>query len=662
MIHLNEFSDPSEIIEWGAADTEARLFVDGEIPTSEELVEMGKDETNHPQKWWREHTRVEVWAWLFSDGKRLFWCDDFVEFVDFCAAHKISAVWWYNAKYDFAHIDYYLLTNGWKMRDGKRRSGNMYESLHSQTGARYSYKIWREYRAKDRHKYTHVTTHYDLCNIFGGGLAKCINAFSVAYLDGTPIYKKEMDYQKGESDSRAAEYIRADADGLFYLVKAASDYLLNHFGISLAGRRPDAITAAGVAKRVLLNELYPQGETHSERVRIYQRLHRMDANLDAYARNHFLYRGGLCFVNRKYQNLLIDKPIHKYDFNSHYPAQMSKMSDFIGRPFAVSLEKYESMTAKERAKHIAIYEISYLRGSVLPDMLPVWYDPITRDYTATPEIEPSAVPQWYFKEEFEELSKWYSVDFEISRVILLKKTRCNGWKNYVNRVYKDKADGKREKNGVKVAVSKLLLNSAYGKLAENPKRAKSHRELNEAGVVRLVDDGDEIDERSIMNVFQGAIITSMARVGLLRAIRETCPNPSQDFIYCDTDSIHAFTEYPNPDAYALGELKDEGTYTAGKYLAPKTYFVATKNGGEWEYEIHSKGVPTKAILQEMRDGITPDEFSETLFRDGKKFLCLAGMNIKGGKALIPIPKFLCRTDNTISRNDAGEHELLMQGE
>ena len=92
LIHLNEFSDPSEKIEWGAADTEARLFVDGKIPTSEELVEMGKDEINHPQKWWREHTRVEDWAWLFSDGKRLFWCDDFLEFVDFCADHKIAAV------------------------------------------------------------------------------------------------------------------------------------------------------------------------------------------------------------------------------------------------------------------------------------------------------------------------------------------------------------------------------------------------------------------------------------------------------------------------------------------------------------------------------------------------------------------------------------------
>ena len=68
---------------------------------------------------------------------------------------------------------------------------------------------------------------------------------------------------------------------------------------------------------------------------------------------------------------------------------------------------------------------------------------------------------------------------------------------------------------------------------------------SESGVVRLVDDGDEVDERSIMNVFQCALITTTARVGLLLAIRKSCPNPSQDFIYCDTDSINAFTEYPN---------------------------------------------------------------------------------------------------------------------
>lgn len=51
---------------------------------------------------------------------------------------------------------------------------------------------------------------------------------------------------------------------------------------------------------------------------------------------------------------------------------------------------------------------------------------------------------------------------------------------------------------------------------------------------------------SIMDGFQVALNATMARVGLLREIRESCPNPSQDFIYCDTDSIHAFTEYQNP--------------------------------------------------------------------------------------------------------------------
>ena len=42
MIHVNEFADPYERIEWGAADTEAYLLIDGTRLSAEEVDAMGR--------------------------------------------------------------------------------------------------------------------------------------------------------------------------------------------------------------------------------------------------------------------------------------------------------------------------------------------------------------------------------------------------------------------------------------------------------------------------------------------------------------------------------------------------------------------------------------------------------------------------------------------
>ena len=48
-------------------------------------------------------------------------------------------------------------------------------------------------------------------------------------------------------------------------------------------------------------------------------------------------------------------------------------------------------------------------------------------------------------------------------------------------------------------------------------------------------------------------------------------------------------------------------------------------------------------------------FKNKIFNVGSKFIALAGFNVSGGNALIPVPKLICRKDNLIMRNDDGEY-------
>ena len=250
---------------------------------------------------------------------------------------------------------------------------------------------------------------------------------------------------------------------------------------------------------------------------------------------------------------------------------------------------------------------------------------------------------------------WFNLTYNIKSVIVIKQRKIKGYENFVQKFYQMKADGKKERNKVKTAFAKLLLNSSYGKLSERPIRAKTHRELTEQGYVHLVNDGNEEDVSSIMSVIQGALVTSMARCSLLKYIREICGNVKENLLYCDTDSVSSLVPYNDCDEYELGKMKEEAICDFGKYLAPKTYVNGTNKNGVWVYDVHTKGVPT-AIVKSVLDGKEPDEASR-IFCVGRRFLALSGLNVKGGKALIPMPKTICKPDNCIMFNADGE-ELI----
>ena len=204
MILYNDF-DPFNKIEWVACDTETFTYIDGEKVSNDNLLELGKTK---PAKFFREHATVRVWAWQISDGEHFFVTNDFDEFIAFFGEHKIKAAWFYNAKFDFAQIDYKILVeykNKWQQHKRKDENSNAYnkaqpwtyESLHSAEGARYSYKLWVPYRDPvNRHKHVHACDYRDFMKILPGGLERLLNELDVEDLEGNKIRKLKNTKQK----------------------------------------------------------------------------------------------------------------------------------------------------------------------------------------------------------------------------------------------------------------------------------------------------------------------------------------------------------------------------------------------------------------------------------------------------------------------------------
>ena len=149
----------------------------------------------------------------------------------------------------------------------------------------------------------------------------------------------------------------------------------------------------------------------------------------------------------------------------------------------------------------------------------------------------------------------------------------------------------------------------------------------------------------MLSVVVGSRVTALARVNLMTFIRKICvPNIKENFVYCDTDSVHALKPFDDCDDKALGKMKCEGVYERGLYLAPKTYLMY--NG---KYEVHCKGVNTNVVAKEV-EGKSFDDACD-IFKPLRTFRFLAGLNVKGGKALIYVDKMILNDKNMLIQKE-----------
>lgn len=618
-----------------AADTETKLYHKDEVLSEDRAYHLYNDKdrlgrVKHNQTWIKKNIEVRAYAYMLSDGKNFALFQNAEDFLRCCAMMNVKLVYWYNARFDFALFDYYFLTNGWKDISeeiaqksvyGKLPHG-VYESLNGSFGQRYSMRVWQEYTNRRSQRKVHSFRMIDICNIFGGGLKKNLEDWKIKDAEGNDVRKLEMDYVEATVEDDL-QYMINDTTGLYLLAQKIDKTMREITGFSLS--EGEYMTAGGLAKKTLLKFMY--GHTPRENIDLFKLSFPITVDEDKEFRNNHLYLGGKCLVN-PHKRGIVQSNIFKYDVNSMYPDKMRNMLYPFGKP------KIVGKIPKKRGSKLYILCISNLFGVLKHGKIPIWQDAITGDYV---DIIREKDNRYIWLEELTELIQWYDLDYDVEFILEYEGKVPKGVKTYVDTFYEIKC---KEKGAVKQG-AKLLLNSAYGKLAQKIERDVCAYELdNETGAVHLVKKRTETDEKSMLSVVVGSRITALARVHLLTYIREICHGDvKENFIYCDTDSVHALCEYDNCDEKELGKMKCEGFYQYGLYLAPKSYLLY-----DGDYEVHCKGVNTNVVLDEIKKYNTFNEACD-VFRPNKTFKCLCGLNVRGGKALIYVDKMILNDDN-----------------
>lgn len=619
-----------------AADTETKLYYNNNLLTDEEAYILYK---TNGQQWTKENVEVRAYAFMLSDGKDFVLAQNPQDFLTLCAMFQVKRVFWYNAKFDFAIFDYYFLTNGWtqsqEVVETKENHGKLpcktFQSLNGDFGQRYQLRVWQECLNRNYKAVTREFKFVDVCNVFGGGLAKNLSDWEICDYEGNPIRKLEMDYASADIE-QDINYLINDTKGLFLLVEKIDKTILDLCGLSFF--KGDYITAGGLAKKVLLEKMFKQG-TQYKNVKLFKQFFPISIFEDKEYRKHHLYLGGKCLVN-PYK---LNKPqthIFKYDVNSMYPAQMYKMLYPLGEPKIIK-DINDINEIKPKNDNVYILKLKYFTGILRPQMIPIYQDTATSEYNET-FMEIDYIYIWL--DELKELENWYYLNYNIEEVLEFEGAVPKGAKEYIDLFYGIKCKSKGAiKNG-----AKLFLNSAYGKIAQRVERVICNYVLSDKGYVVLEKTGSETDEKSMLSVIVGSRITALARVCLMEYIRKICKdNVKDNFIYCDTDSVHALTEYKDTDDKELGKMKNEGVFSKGVYLAPKSYLLYSEESDK--YEVHCKGVNTKVVAQEIKG----KPFNEALdvFKPNRTFKCLMGLNVRGGKALIYVDKMIVNEDNII---------------
>lgn len=538
--------------------------------------------------------KVRVWAWGVCDIPFTFfkYGNDINSFFEHLFSYKENVkCYFHNLKFDGSFILNYLLSNSFEWSNNKKLNNKQFSTLISDVGQFYSIKIKQN---------SHIITILDSFKIVNLSVESIAKAFKL------PIQKEEIDYKiERKINHKLSEseliYLRNDVEIV--------SFALNYFFEQNLTKMTQGSNALYEYKKIIGGE---------KKFRNF--FPKLNKDVDKDIRK--AYRGGFTFLNPKFKNKIIKEKGYVIDYNSLYPSVMyTKLLPFSQPIFFEGKYKYD----KDYPLYIQHFRCQFKvkKGNLPTIQLKNNFSFKSNEYITDsgiefPELYLTNIDLCLFFEHYEV----YNLEF------------INGWKfraqkhmfdEYIEKWSSVKIKAKNEGNSGLVIISKLMLNSLYGKFGSAPTGKSKIPKLEDE---KLSFTLSEEEKRTPVYIPMAVFITSWARNETIRAAQKVYEMGK--YIYSDTDSIHGLGDLPDfipIDTAKLCFWKHEFEIRYCKYLRQKCYVDYGYEVGKDKFQrkITVAGLPKSSKVQ----------FSLKTFNYGKFYKGkLVPKQVKGGVVLV----------------------------
>lgn len=495
-----------------------------------------------------------VWAYALCEignPDNFIYGNSMDEFMEWCGdrCHNFE-LYFHNLKFDGCYIINWLLNNGFEwIEDKKDRADNTFTTLITDMGQFFCITIY--FQAHNNH--VNKITIKDSLKILNFSVERIAKDFEL------PIRKLKIDYKaKREVGHKLTEeevaYIRNDVE----IMSRALNIMFEN-GLTKITIASDALSSFK-DMTPYFNKLFPV----------------LPLEIDNDLRR--AYKGGFTYLNPIYAGVDLGSG-YVLDKNSMYPSKM--VNEFLPIMWPQFFDgKYEEDDLYPL--YIQRFTCSFkLKKGKIPS-IQIKNNPNFRVNEYIESSDGDLITLTLCKPDLE----LFLANYDVEDVVWQ-----GGWKfqamkgiftNYVEHWTEQKIKAKKEHNGAMYLISKLMLNSLYGKFGQNP-CGRSKRPFLLDGVLKFA--LNDVEQRKPIFVAMAAFITAYARKDIIESaqkIREYgLKNYGYDpWCYCDTDSLHVLLKLEDLrkmrneldiDDYKLGAWKIESQFTRAKFLRQKCY-------------------------------------------------------------------------------------------
>jgi len=538
---------------------------------------------------WKKHLDEGVQAWVWSWGASEIKedmnfkgeLDNFIygksikEYVDWMLSGSKN-IWFHNLKFDGSFIAVELLNRGYEFTFDKNPAKGQFTGLIDGKKMWFNLKVCSE-GVRGGRVFVEIK---DSLKKVPFGLRACATAF------GLDVFKDELDYdmvrEPYEPISPADyKYLKKDVEITAKII---------HFQVFQSGLKKTTIGSDALFefKKTLGNS---SKEYNAEWERLFPVL---NYETDEFIRKS--YFGGITQVKPGMEGKVVGEGC-VFDINSMYPYVQRHKELPYGMPI-----KYEGEYEYDEEYPLYIQRVQF-SFRVKENWLPVIqlkkrnvdfnyadedderkFNPREFQKTSDGEI----VTMYLTSVQWEQIKRHYDLDYVEFIDGYKFQSKVGVFEKHIAKWLEVKIKASNEGNDSAKSLSKLMLNSPYGKFGTGTDKVNVGVNLGKDGELRFVTEDEEETKNMTPEEYRqyeienatspvytayASFVTAHAR----NILTETIMKVYHRFLYCDTDSIHIQgTETPEElkdviHRDKLGFWDKEGEFEKAKFIRAKTY-------------------------------------------------------------------------------------------